>query len=106
MKCFLSKLLNFNENEKAHNIHVYSTFLTVFSTPYILTVSDQFGQTHRKSTQNTESTLGLAAAAEIRGLRVLMRKKIVIKKNNYNNTVTLSGFILLTDNQGGPATQV
>jgi len=32
------------------------------------TMSDQVGQTHRKSTQNTESTLGLATASNLQRL--------------------------------------
>jgi hypothetical protein len=90
-------------------IYIYSTFLTVFSTPHILTVSDQVGQTLTKSTQNTESTLGLAETSNLQrsGFETSNeKKKIVINKNNYNNTVRLSGFFLLTDNQGGSATQV
>ena len=31
------------------------------------TMSDQVGQTHRTSTQNTESTLGLAIASNLQG---------------------------------------
>jgi hypothetical protein len=35
-----------------------------------------------------------------------MRKKLVSNKNNYNNMVGLSGFILLRDTKGGSAIQV
>jgi hypothetical protein len=71
-------------------------------------VSEQVGQTHRKSTQNTESTLGLAAASNLQrsGFESSNEKKIVINKNNYNNTIRLSGFILFIDNQGGSNIQV
>ena len=62
----------FNENQKAHTIYiyiyiyVYSTFLAIFSAPlHPDTMSDQVGQTDRKSTHNTESTLGLAAASNV-----------------------------------------
>jgi len=58
----------FNENQKAHTIYmyVYSTFFAIFSAPlHPDTMSDQVGQTHRKSTHNTESTLGLAAASNV-----------------------------------------
>jgi mannose/fructose-specific phosphotransferase system component IIA len=60
------------------------------------------------STHNAESTLGLATASNLQKLGFETsneKKKLVINKNNYN-TVRLSGFILLTDTQGGSATQV
>jgi len=96
----------FNEHGKAckqyfpHHIH----------TPlHPDTMSDQVGQTDRKSTHNTESTLGLAAASNLQrlGFETSNEKKwLVINKNNYNNMITLSGFILLTDTQGQSATQL
>jgi len=47
-------------------IYVYSTFLAIFRTPlHPDTMSDQVGQTHRNSTHNTESILGLAAASNL-----------------------------------------
>ena len=53
----------FNEYGKARIIY---TFLAIFSTPlHPDTMSDQVGQTDRKSTHNTESTLGLAAASTL-----------------------------------------
>jgi len=53
------------KSESTHNIYAHSIFLTVFSTPYILTQCLTTLDTHRKSTQNTESTLGLATASNL-----------------------------------------
>jgi len=51
--------------------YVYNTFLTIFRTPLLPdTMSDQVGQTDRKSTHNAESTLGLAAAYNLQRLGV------------------------------------
>jgi len=47
-------------------MYVYSIFLPIFCTPlHPETMSDQVGQTDRKSTHNTESILGLAAASNL-----------------------------------------
>ena len=52
-----------NEYGKAF---IINTFLAIFSNPlHPDTMSDQVGQTDRKSTHNTESTLGLAAASNL-----------------------------------------
>jgi hypothetical protein len=51
--------------------YVYNTLLTIFRTPlHPDTMSDQVGQTDRKSTHNSESTLGLAAASNLQRLGV------------------------------------
>jgi hypothetical protein len=53
----------FNKYAKACIIHI---FLAIFSTPLHPDItSDQVGQTDRKSTHNTESTFGLAAASNL-----------------------------------------
>ena len=50
---------------------VHSTFFAIFHTPlHPDTMSNQVGQTHRNSTHNTESTLGLAAASNLQRLGV------------------------------------
>ena len=70
----------FNKNEKAPIIYIYiyahSTFLTVFSIPYILTQCLTRLDRHRKSTQNTEIHLVWLQRriCRGRGLRPLMRK--------------------------------
>ena len=53
----------FNEYGKACILY---TFLAIFSTPlHPDRMSDQVGQTDRKSPHNTETTLGLAAASNL-----------------------------------------
>ena len=55
----------FNENKDAHTIYMHTAYLTVFSTPYILTQCLTRLDRHRKSTQNTESTLWLAKTSNL-----------------------------------------
>ena len=83
-------------------------FLTVFSTPYILTKCltrlERLTESQLTILKEDSGWLQLLMCRG-RDLRPLIRKITCNQKNNYNNAVRLSGFILLTDTENGSATQ-